>query len=151
MHPLSRSLISQLQVDLAGLSSKPEFCAFYTPPPTSYASALKSVPYTASALAMPPASGGQGASKASRSDSLIVFGLPEIKSLPDLRQSVDELLTFVVGRSVPRLCRLKQPGDSMSSPPIRPRAIILKLSSAWDYKLVLSAVRKLKGYPHLYT
>ena len=100
---------------------------------------------------MPPLSGRPGASTASRADSLIVFGLPEAKSLPDLRQSVDELLTFLVGRSVPlndlfRLGRLKQPDVPMASPLARPRPIILKLASAWDRRLVLSAVRELKGY-----
>ena len=143
--------ISQLQADLAGLSSKLDSSALTIPPPASYASALMSVPGTASALTLSPVAGRPSTFKDSRSDSLIVFGLPEVKSLTDLRQSVDELLTFVVGRPVPindlfRLGRLKPPGDSMSSPPLRPRPVILKLSSAWDRRLVLSTVRKLKGY-----
>jgi len=143
--------ISQLQADFARLSSKLEPSASSNSPPASYVSALKSVPHTTPALAMPPLSGRPGASTASHADSLIVFGLPEAKSLPDLRQSVDELLTFLVGRSVPlndlfRLGRLKQPDVPMASPLARPRPIILKLASAWDRRLVLSAVRELKGY-----
>lgn len=143
--------ISQLQVVLAGLSSKLDSSALAIPPPASYASALQSAPCTASALTKSPVAGRPNTSKDNRSDSLIVFGLPEVKSLTDLRQSVDEVLTFVVGRPVPlndlfRLGRLKPPGDSTLSPPLRPRPVILKLSSAWDRRLVLSTVRKLKGY-----
>jgi len=36
-----------------------------------------------------------------RAGNLIVFGLPEVESLLDLKKSVDELLKFLVGRSVP--------------------------------------------------
>ena len=58
---------------------------------------------------------------------------------------------FIVGKPVPlndlfRLGRRSQTSDSVSSSPVRPRPVLLKLSSAWDRRLILSAVRKLRGY-----
>ena len=144
--------ISQLQVDLTGMSSNLESSSFSIPPSGPTVSGSKFISCTASALSSRPVAGRPVVPMASRSENLIVFGLPEVKTLPDLKKSVDELLTFVVGRSVPlndlfRLGRLKQPGDSsLLSPSFRPHPIILKFSSAWDRRLVLSAVRKLKGY-----
>ena len=97
-------------------------------------------------------SGSFGSSKLSRSNNFIIFGLPEAKSLSDLRNSVDELLLFLVGKSVPlddmfRLGRLApQSSGSVSSSPVRPRPILLKLSFTWDCRLVLSSVRKLKEF-----
>ena len=37
----------------------------------------------------------------SRADNLIIFGMPEVESLPAIKRSVDELLTFIVCKSVP--------------------------------------------------
>ena len=77
------------------------------------------------------------------------FGLPEVESLLDLKKSVDELLNFLVGRSVPlndlfHLGRQKKTSDSVVQ--CRPRPVMLQPLSSWDRRLVLSAVRKLKGY-----
>ena len=88
-------------------------------------------------------------SKFDRVDNLFVFGLPEVESLPELKKAVDELFNFLVGRSVPlrdlfRLGRRVRTADSSS--PICPRPVLLKLMSSWDRRLVMSAVRMLKGY-----
>ena len=56
----------------------------------------------------------------SRADNLIIFGMPEVESLPAIKRSVDELLTFIVCKSVP-----------------------LHDVSTW---VVMSAVRKLKEF-----
>ena len=82
-------------------------------------------------------------------NNLIIFGLPEVESLPDLKKSVDELLNFLVGKSVPlsdlfRLGRRMKSSDSV--PPARPRPVLLKLLSAWDRRLILSVICKLKGF-----
>ena len=42
-----------------------------------------------------------------------------------------------------RLGRRRDPLDSSTS---RPRPVLLKLLSSWDRRLVLSAVRELKGF-----
>ena len=62
---------------------------------------------------------------------------------------MDELLNFLVGRSVPlndlfRLGRRKKTSDSVVQ--VRPWPVMLQPLSSWDRRLVLSAVRKLKGY-----
>ena len=87
------------------------------------------------------------ASAISRADNLIIFGLPEVESLSALKNSVDKLLSFLVGKSVPpcdlfRLGRCRKISDS--GPPGRPRPVLLKFMSTWDRRLVMSAVSKLK-------
>ena len=72
-----------------------------------------------------------------------------MESLPDLKKLVDELLHFLIGRSVPlndlfRLGRRKKTSDLVVQ--CRPWPVILQPLSSWDRRLVLSAVRKLKGY-----
>ena len=94
-------------------------------------------------------SGPRISSAINRAYNLIIFGLPEVESLPALKKSVDELLNFLVGKSIPlhdlfRLGRRKKIPDSM--PPCRPRPVLLKLMSTWDRRLVMSAVSKLKGF-----
>ena len=84
---------------------------------------------------------------ANRANNLIIFGLAE--SLPNLKKSVDELLNFLVGKSIPlsdlfRLGRCMKTSDSV--PPGHPRPVLLKLLSAWDCRLILSVIRKLKGF-----
>ena len=77
------------------------------------------------------------------------FGLPEVESLLDLKKSVDELLNFLVGRSVPlnnlfHLGHRKKTFDSVVQ--CCPRPVMLQPLSSWDRRLILSAIRKLKGY-----
>ncbi len=91
--------LSLIQADLNGLSSKVESTkSSVLPPPASYSHAVRSPPNSASG---PSFNDGSNMSKNSRSDNLIVFGLPEVKYLPELKQSVDEMLTFIVGKPVP--------------------------------------------------
>ena len=80
---------------------------------------------------------------------MIVFGLPEVESLPDSKKLVDELLNFLVGRSVPlnnlfHLGHRKKTFDSVVQ--CCPRPVMLQPLSSWDRRLILSAIRKLKGY-----
>ena len=89
------------------------------------------------------------ASAISQADNLVIFGLPEVESLPALKNSVDELLSFLVGRSVSlrdlfRLGCCRKISDSR--PPGRPRPVLLKFMSTWDHRLVMSAVSKLKEF-----
>ena len=80
---------------------------------------------------------------------MIVFGLPEVESLPDLKKLVDELLHFLIGRSVPLndlFCLGCQKKTSDSVVQCRQRPVMLQPLSSWDRRLVLSAVHKLKGY-----
>ncbi len=45
-----------------------------------------------------------------------------------------------------RLGRPRKASDHSNSVPLPPRPVILKLASAWDRRIVLSTVRKLKDY-----
>ena len=80
--------------------------------------------------------------------NLILFGLPMTSSLSKLKEKVNSLLQFLVGTSVPlrdiyRLCQKKSSSRDASS---RPRPVILTFDSAFDRRLVLSSVRKLKEF-----
>ncbi len=88
-------------------------------------------------------------SRLNRRDNLIIFGLPEVDSLSALKCSVDELLSFFAGQpiGISDLFRLGRSKKSSSSAPTEgPRPVLLKLSSSWDRRLVVSSVRQLKGF-----
>ena len=85
--------------------------------------------------------------------NVILFGIPEKKSLADEKCSVDEVFNFVAGKSVPwndafRIGRKKQPVDSPegSGEDRRPRPLLVKVSSEWDRRILLSSRYKLKDY-----
>ena len=70
--------------------------------------------------------------------NIILFGLPEGKSLVESKMVFDEILEFVSGKSVEikdmfRLGKYVRSTSSLS----RPRLILIKLCTAWDRKLVL--------------
>jgi hypothetical protein len=80
-----------------------------------------------------------------RRNNVIRFGLEE-KSLLDTRKDVESILEFLCGRAVPfndafRLGRFK---NNDSDHP--PRPFLVKLSSAWDKRLLLAAKRNLKDF-----
>lgn len=82
-----------------------------------------------------------------RLSNLILFGLEEKSSLSDTKASVDEVLEYIVGRPIGisdllRLGRPNQPSESVK----RPRPVLIKLSTAWDRRLVLASRRKLKDF-----
>ena len=142
--------ISQLQdglVSLNATSSRAEASLSFPPPPSSYAVAAREGFSSDSGTYGPKVT--MISTAVNRADNLIIFGLPEVESLPALKKSVDELLSFLVGKSIPlrdlfRLGRRKKVSDSV--PPGRPRPVLLKLLSTWDRRLVMSAVSKLRGF-----
>ena len=80
-----------------------------------------------------------------RRNNVIIFGLEE-RSLMDTRKDVESILEFLCGRSVPfndafRLGRFK--GRDSDHPP---RPLLVKLSNAWDKRLILAAKRNLKDF-----
>ena len=78
---------------------------------------------------------------------VILFGLPDEGSIVDSKQVVDEMLEFLAGKQIHikdmfRLGRFRKPQPSA----LPPRPILVKLSTAWDRKLVLSRRVKLKEF-----
>jgi len=91
-----------------------------------------------------------------RETNLVLFGLAECASLVDTRQTVDEVLEFLTGKelAIKDLFRLgrykKRSGMPQSASP--PRPVLIKLTTAWDRRMVLMQKRKLKNFriPHLF-
>ena len=77
--------------------------------------------------------------------NLILFGLEETSSIVETKQSVDEILAFIAGKpvSIKDMFRLGSPSSSSASTHARPRPVLLKLSTAWDRRVVLFSKRKL--------
>ena len=78
-----------------------------------------------------------------RHSNLLVFGLPDTSSL--FMEKVDNMLTYLTGttigvRDLFRIGRFKKEAEHTSRP------VLVKLSSAWDRKVVLLNKRKLKNY-----
>ena len=80
--------------------------------------------------------------------NLILFGLEETSSIVETKQSVDEILAFIAGKpvSIKDMFRLGRSFSSSASTHARPRPVLLKLSTAWDCRVVLFSNRKLKDF-----
>ena len=83
----------------------------------------------------------------SRETNIILFGLPESKSIIESKKVVDEVLTFLVDKPIilKDLFRLGKYNQA-SNATVRPRPILIKLSTPWDRKLVLLKKRSLKHF-----
>ncbi len=138
--------VSELQEGVAELKSKVNSNLSSVPvtvPQESFATVVKT---SVQANAPLP---NRDISNKERSNNLVVFGLPEVGSLQELKSSVDELLQFLVGKQVDLndLFRLGRKSATPSESD-RPRPVLLKLTSSWDRRLIMSTVRKLKEYDH---
>ena len=70
-----------------------------------------------------------------RHSNLLVFGLPETSSLMETKEKVDNMLAYLTGtidvRDLFRIGRFKKEAENTSRP------VLVKLSSAWDRKVVV--------------
>ena len=82
-----------------------------------------------------------------RSCNVILFGLPENRSLFESKKVVDEMLEFLSGKpiQIKNMFRLGKYVPSTSSTS-RPRPILIKLCTAWDCKLVLLHKTNLRNF-----
>ena len=121
------------------------------PPGVSYAAAASSdlpgdshhPPVTSRKVYVSPRS---SPSTDDRSCNVILFGLPEGRSLVESKLLVDEVLEFLSGKHIPikdvfRLGKYVQPSASSH---LRP--ILIKLCTAWDRKLVLLHKTSMKNF-----
>lgn len=77
-----------------------------------------------------------------RASNIVVFGVAENRAVEIWKAKVDGILRFVVGRDV-------QVNDAFRMGSFREgkvRPILVKLSSAWDRRLILGSCKKLKDY-----
>ena len=68
--------------------------------------------------------------------NLILFGLPESRSIIDLRKTVDEIVEFLADRPV-QIKDMFRLGKWSSTSSSRPRPVLIKLCAAWDRKILL--------------
>ena len=82
-----------------------------------------------------------------RSCNVILFGLPENRSLSESKKVVDEMHEFLSGKriQIKDIFRLGKYEPSTSSTS-RPRPILIKLCTAWDRKLVLLYKTNLRNF-----
>ena len=82
-----------------------------------------------------------------RPSNINCFGVPETRPLSELQSIVDDLSSFLAGRSITvndafHLGRR----DGKQSTEECPRLLLIKLSSVWDKRLILFSVYKLPQY-----
>ena len=77
--------------------------------------------------------------------NLILFGLPESRSIIDLKKTVDEILEFLADRPV-QIKDMFRLGKWNSTSSSRPRPVLIKLCAAWDRKILLVQKRKLQQF-----
>ena len=77
--------------------------------------------------------------------NLILFGLPESRSIIDLKKTVDEILEFLADRPV-QIKDMFRLGKWSSKSSSRPRPVLIKLCAAWDRKILLVQKWKLQQF-----
>ena len=77
-----------------------------------------------------------------RSQNIVLFGVLEDKNPITWRNKVDEILKYILGRSV-EIADLFRLGKFTEG---KTRPILVQLRSVWDRRLILSACGKLKDY-----
>ena len=77
-----------------------------------------------------------------RSQNIVLFGVREDKNPIAWRNKVDEILKYILGRSV-EIADLFRLGKFTEG---KTRPILVQLRSVWDRRLILSACGKLKDY-----
>ena len=88
-------------------------------------------------------------SSESRDCNLILFGLPESKSIVDTKESVDEMLEFLAGKLVivKDMFRLgKYDSSEGANGSKRPCPVPIKLTTPWDRKLILLRKSNLRNF-----
>ena len=81
-----------------------------------------------------------------RNLNLILFGLPESRSILDLKKVVDEIFEFLAERPVQIRDVFRLGKHNPSSSGTRPRPVLIKLSSTWDRKVLLLQKRNLQHF-----
>ena len=116
----------------------------------SYASMVTSfTPPAATTSRSPSTAATKHLQSTERGTNLVLFGLSETHSLIESKEIVDDLLEFLVGKPVQirEMFRLGKINHSSSAPcQSHSRPILIKLSMAWDRKLVLLRKRNLKEF-----
>ena len=80
----------------------------------------------------------------SRASNVILFGLPEGRSIIESKKAVDEVFEYLAGRPVVINDIFRLGKYNQQSP--RPRPLLVKLSAIWDKKLILSRKRNLRDF-----
>ena len=85
-----------------------------------------------------------------RDCNLVLFGLPESRSIVDTKESVDEMLEFLAGKPVlvKDLFRLGKyvPSADPQNSSHRPRPVLIKLTTPWERRLILLRKSNLRNY-----
>ena len=116
----------------------------------SYANSVTSfIPPAVTTSLSPSTSATKPPQSTVRETNLILFGLSETHSLIQSKEIIDDMLEFLAGKPVQirDMFRLgKNNRSSTASDLSRPRPILIKLSMAWDRKLVLLRKRNLREF-----
>ena len=79
----------------------------------------------------------------SHESNVILFGVPEGRSIIDSKAVVDEIFEFLTGRPIAINDIFRLGKRSQSS---HPRPLLVKLSALWDPKVLLSQKKNLKNF-----
>ena len=116
----------------------------------SYASMVTSfTPPAATTSRSPSTAATKPLQSTERGTNLVLFGLSETHSLIELKEIVDDLLEFLAGKpgQIRDMFRLGKINHSSTAPcQSHSRPILIKLSMAWDRKLVLLRKRNLRNF-----
>ena len=79
--------------------------------------------------------------------NLILFGLPESRSIIDVKKTVDDILEFLAEKpiQIEDLFRLGKRNPS-PSPGARPRPVLIKVCATWDHRVLLLRKKNLQQF-----
>ena len=124
------SSLTSLSSDLSSLNRE-----------TSKVSTLSSSQPAASARPLLGSSYSRVSTSVGRSMNIVLFGVPE-QTLFDTRKTIDEVLTFICGTSVP-IRDLIRIGKFVEG---RTRSVLVKLMNFWDKRITSASRTKLKTF-----
>ena len=140
------SKVSEIKSQLSSYSSGQPCNQPASTPVASYAQATQASNASASVLR-------NIKNKYDCQENLVLFGVKEAGSIQDTMNRVKDILKFLVDDPPPvgdffRLGRRKKPDSnlSMSDQSFCPRPLIIKLTSVWNWRLILANKYRLKEY-----
>ena len=92
---------------------------------------------------LPPKQLPQQPRDLNRASNVILFGVPEGKSIIESKAVLDEIFEFLAGKPIAINDILRLGKFAQSS---RPRPLLVKLSAIWDRKLLLSQRRNRREF-----
>ena len=143
--------VKDLECKLSSLFSSISSAGDKANDPSTATSAMYAASFLPPSTSLMKPTGRSTGSSTSKFDdrvlNLILFGLPESRSIIDLKKTVDEIFEFLAEKPVQikDLFRLGKRNPS-PSPGARPRPVLIKVCATWDRRVLLLCKKNVQQF-----